>query len=91
MPGLAVAERIVLTPEKYPELIDIHPEYSYAVLMPWIEGKVWANYICGKTVINRAESLRLAKALVGVISGLEERDIAHCDLSGGNFIFSTGL
>lgn len=89
VPGLAVAERVVLTPEKHPALINDHPEYAYAVLMPWIEGKAWSNYISGKIAINRNESLRLAKALVGIMRGLEERDIAHCDLSGGNFIFST--
>jgi len=89
IPGLAVAQRTVLTPRKYPELINSHPEFSYAVLMPWIEGKSWVNYIIGKIPITRKESLRLATALVNIVGGLEERNMAHCDLSGGNFIFST--
>jgi len=86
--GLAVAERSVVIPKKYPQLIDNHPEFSYSVLMPWIEGKVWGNYITAKLPMSRTESLRLARTLVDALYGLEERDIAHCDLSGGNFIFS---
>jgi len=88
IPGLMVAERSVLTPKKYPDIIQSHPEFSYSVLMPWVEGKVWGNYINGKTAMTRNECHKLAKSLVDTLYGLEERDIAHCDLSGGNFIFS---
>lgn len=86
--GLAVSERTVLIPQKYPELIKSHPEFSYAVLMPWIEGKIWQNYITGKISLTRGESFRLAKSLIDTLCALEENDIAHCDLSGGNFIFT---
>lgn len=86
--GLAVAERSVLAPNTHKELLGNRPEFTYAVLMPWIEGMVWGNYIVGKTPITGSESLQLAKTLTDVLCGLEEHGLAHCDLSGGNFIIS---
>ncbi len=91
VPGLSVAERTIITPEKFPNVIQVHPEFTYAILMPWIEGKSWANYVISKTATTRNESIRLAKAFAQAICELEKRNIAHCDLSGGNFIFSTAF
>lgn len=88
IPGLAVAQRTILTPGNYPDLINSHPEFSYSVLMPWIEGKSWVNFINGRVPITRKEGLNLVNGLINIVSGLEERNMAHCDLSGGNFIFS---
>ena len=88
VPGLSVAKRVVLTPDKYPELIQGHEAFAYAVLMPWVDGKSWFNYITGRVLLKREESLRLARALVNAVCELETRDLAHCDLSSSNFIFS---
>jgi serine/threonine protein kinase len=81
----------VLTPDKYSQLLSDHPEFNYAILMPWIEGKAWGNYIVGRIQLSHQESLRLANSLINVMVELEARNIAHCDLSGGNFIFSAEL
>jgi len=88
VPGLSVAQRLVITPEAYPEVVGRNEALTYAILMPWVEGKSWFNYVTGKVVINRQESLQLARALVNAVCELEQRDLAHCDLSSSNFIFS---
>lgn len=86
--GLAVAEREIITPEKFPDLVSQYEAFSYAILMPWIEGKSWASYVIGRVAITKAESIKLAKALIKTLHELEKQDLAHCDLSGGNFMLS---
>jgi serine/threonine protein kinase len=86
--GLAVAEREIITPEKFPDLVSQYEAFSYAILMPWIEGKSWANYVAERRAITKAESITLANALIKTLHELEKQNLAHCDLSGGNFIFS---
>jgi serine/threonine protein kinase len=88
LPGLSVAERVIITPEQYPDLVNEYPDFAYSILMPWVEGKSWGNYIVARTSVTRVESLKLANALIRTLHGLEENNLAHCDLSGGNFIFS---
>ena len=41
LPGLQVCRRIILTPQRYKELLRQHPDLIYAVLMPWIAGLTW--------------------------------------------------
>ena len=89
--GLSVANRIILTPEEHPHIIEANSSFTYAVLMPWIEGKSWFNFVTGKTALQREESLDLARALVRTVNELEKRDLAHCDLSSSNFIFSSNF
>lgn len=91
VPGLAVAGRTIISPEQYPQIVQTFPAFAYSVLMPWVEGKSWFNHVTGKIPLTQAESLRLARALVDAIYELERRDLAHCDLSSSNFIFSLDL
>lgn len=91
VPGLAVAQRTILWPESYPELIRHYKDFAYAILMPWVEGKSWFSYVTGEIAITAQESSRLARAFINVISDLEHRGLAHCDLSNTNFIFSPTL
>ena len=86
--GLSVAVRTILTDEFCGELIGKYPDLHNAVLMPWIQGKAWINYLYNKTPISKQQSLRLAMNLCAVLSGLEENDLAHCDLSNKNFVIS---
>lgn len=83
-PGLQVCKRDVLTPERNGELIAEHPDLLYAVLMPWIFGVTWFDMIADQRQLKRTESLSLAKALSGIGSGMEQRRLAHCDLSAPN-------
>lgn len=91
LPGLAVAQRVALTPRQYPDLLQAHPDFAFAILMPWIQGRVWSSYIQTVQPLSAVESLRLARTLASALCTLEEQDIAHCDLSGANFIISEDL
>ena len=88
VPGLLVAKRVVLTPDKYRVVIQEHEAFAYGVLMPWVDGKSWFNYVTGRMPLTRKESLQLARAFVNAVYELETRELAHCDLSSSNFIFS---
>jgi hypothetical protein len=88
MPGLYACERTVLTSSHYVDLIREYRELAYAVLMPWIEGKTWMEVIVGEESLLPEQSLQYAQALIAVLVGLEERGLAHCDLSGPNIILT---
>ena len=90
MPGLTVAQRIVLTRERHREAIKQFEELRYAVLMPWLEGQLWYNTLTVQA-LSSSQSISLARNLVRVLSRLERQGLAHCDLSGNNMIHSVDM
>lgn len=84
IPGLKVCSRTVLTPERNGDLIAAYPDLLYAVVMPWIHGITWFDVISDSVSLGRGDSLMLAKALAAIGSGMEQRGLAHCDLSAPN-------
>ncbi|MBO2944185.1 hypothetical protein JJQ72_09420 [Paenibacillus sp. F411] len=84
IPGLQVCSREVLTPERNGELIARYPDLLYAVIMPWIHGMTWFDVISDQRSLSRSESLTLAKALAAIGSSMEQKGLAHCDLSAPN-------
>ncbi|MDM5278315.1 hypothetical protein QUF95_13015 [Paenibacillus silvae] len=84
LPGLQVCRREVLTPERNGALIGEHPDLLYAVLMPWVQGLTWFDVISDQKQLTSEESLKLARALAGTGSAMEQRGLAHCDLSAPN-------
>lgn len=84
VPGLQVCSRDVLTPERNGDLIAEYPDLLYAVVMPWIHGFTWFDVISDQRTLSRSESLMLAKALAAIGSSMEQRGLAHCDLSAPN-------
>jgi hypothetical protein len=84
--GLRVCERKILTPQHHGELISAHPELKYAILMPWIQGETWFDIISDKVVHDPSISKRRALNLAMILTELEERAIAHCDISGANVL-----
>lgn len=84
VPGLKVCSRDVLTPERNGSLIAEYPDLLYAVLMPWIHGFTWFDVVSDQRTLGRGESLMLAKALAAIGSSMEQRGLAHCDLSAPN-------
>lgn len=82
--GLKVCSRDVLTPERNGNLIAEYPDLLYAVLMPWIHGCTWFDVVSDQRTLGRGESLMLAKALAAIGSSMEQRGLAHCDLSAPN-------
>ncbi|WP_211745828.1 hypothetical protein [Paenibacillus sp. Marseille-Q4541] len=84
--GLQVCNRDVLTPERNGKLISEHGDLLYSVLMPWISGITWFDIICDKKLLTPSESLTLAASFAGIGSAMEQRGIAHCDLSAPNVL-----
>ncbi len=88
--GLSVCARTVLSPQKHRDLLKVYPDLTYAILMPWIEGKTWVEFINSHEPISPDESLALAKRLSEILLDLETKELAHCDLSGANLIIKPG-
>ena len=86
MPGLQVCRRMVLTPQRHGSLLRQHPDLTYAVLMPWVDGPTWMQVMQEKRALRPEESLALAQSLAGILQAMEQRGVAHCDLSGPNII-----
>ncbi len=83
-PGLQVCRRLVLTARRHRELLRQYPELNYAVLMPWVAGPTWMQVIGERRILTPAQSLTLAQGLLETLTAMEERGLAHCDLSGPN-------
>ena len=66
-----------------------HPDLTYAVLMPWVAGETWQEILLDGKVLSPEKSLQLAKSFARMMMALEERRLAHCDLSGPNIIIQS--
>jgi len=96
LPGLQVCQRTILTPStpsRHAELLRSFPYLIYAVLMPWVEGPTWQTILLSRndpswSPFAPEQSLSIARALARVLLSMEERSIAHCDLSASNLILS---
>jgi hypothetical protein len=84
LPGLQVCRRSVLTPQHHTTLLRQYPDLAYAVLMPWVEGPTWMEVMLEKRPLTSAESLALARSLAEDLVAMEQRGLAHCDLSASN-------
>jgi hypothetical protein len=84
--GLRVCSRNVLTPQRDAALLRPHPDLTYAVLMPWIEGPTWMEVVLSQQALSPEQSLRIARSFGGVLAGMEQEGLAHCDLSGPNLL-----
>jgi hypothetical protein len=86
LPGLQVCHRTVLTARRHLDLLRQHSDLTYAVLMPWIEGPTWMEVLLDRRPLPPEQSLQLARSFADVLAGMEERGLAHCDLSGSNVL-----
>ena len=86
IPGLQACERVVLTALRHRSLLSEYPDLTYAVLMPWVEGETWQEILLAAEASSPQQLLQLAKNFAEILVGLEERRLAHCDLSGPNVI-----
>src|SRR5207245_1392854 len=86
VPGLAACRQRVLSPRRHPELLRREPDLLYAVIMPWIEGPTWTQMVTTHRELDPDVCLELARGLTDVLEGLEERGLAHCDISGSNVL-----
>lgn len=88
VPGLSVCNRQIVNATHDGDLLRQHPDLSYAVWMPWVDGLTWMETMLTGAELTAEESLRLARALAQTLVRMEERGLAHCDLAGGNVILS---
>jgi len=86
LPGLSVCRRVVLTPQRHTPVLRTLPDLTYAVLMPWIEGPTWTQVITERQTLSLEQALSLARSLACLFAEMEQRGLAHCDLSGANLI-----
>jgi serine/threonine protein kinase len=84
--GLAVCDRTVLSPTEHATLLRAHPDYTFAVPMPWIAGRTWADVVLTRESLRPSDSRALACQLVSILASMEARGIAHCDLSAPNLV-----
>ncbi|MEI6776387.1 MAG: hypothetical protein WCK70_05770 [Chloroflexales bacterium] len=84
--GLEVCARTVLSPIRYADLIRQHTDLSYAVVMPWVSGPTWLDVILSRQTLTSTQSLSLARSLALLLATMEERRLAHCDLSAPNLL-----
>lgn len=86
IPGLAACQRVVLNPQVHPGVIQQYPDLKYAVLMPWVRGVNWQEIIISRRALTPDACKRLSEALIGLLVLMEQRGLAHCDLSGSNVL-----
>lgn len=84
LPGLQVCRRTVLIPQRHANSLQRYPDLKFAMLMLWIDGLSWYDIMSAKQEMTREQSLALAHSLAYILSELERRSVAHCDLSAGN-------
>lgn len=84
--GLQACRRIVLTARRQRDLVRQHLDLNYAVLMPWVAGPTWMEVVARKLALSPERSLKLASAFLDLLAEMEERGLAHCDLSGPNLM-----
>jgi tol-pal system beta propeller repeat protein TolB len=84
--GLRVCNRTILNPRQHAELLRQNLDLTYAAIMPWVNGPTWAWVMLQKRSLTHEQSLALAHALLEVLTGLENKHVAHCDLSSDNVI-----
>lgn len=89
LPGLQTCQRNVITSKNEKKLVGEHPDLSYAMLMPWVNGETWQEFILSQRPLTSQQSLELARSFVALLANMEKIGIAHCDLSGPNVIIHT--
>jgi hypothetical protein len=86
--GLRAANRRIL--QAFDPIVRTHPDLAYAMIMPWIKGKTWYDFLVNAASSGRpfsvAISLQLCKRFLEVLASLEQSGIAHTDLSPGNVV-----
>lgn len=88
IPGLHVCSRLVLDPETYPSLLNTIPDFLYAVLMPWVAGVTWTDFMYSE-ITAPSQSTEIALSFATLLQTMERAGIAHCDLSGPNVLLAS--
>ncbi|GFN30954.1 hypothetical protein [Paenibacillus xylaniclasticus] len=84
MTGLSSCDRFIVTPQTDADTIQAEPELLNAVIMPWVEGPTWVDVLLKRQRLSRSDSYAAAYSLLQTLVGMEQRGLAHCDLSASN-------
>ena len=79
--GLHTCNRFVITQDTDPELVKKYPELEFAIVLPWVSGYSWFDFIATDRQISSNEGLDLALQLSSILATMENHGIAHCRLS----------
>lgn len=85
-PGLGVCQRQVLTREVHSDLIENYPDLQFAVLMPWVQGETWQEFMISHRSLSFDSVHTLAGQMTLLFAGLEQNRLAHCDIAGPNVL-----
>ncbi len=91
LPGMRAAQRLLLTPARYPALLADQPALAGALLSPWLPGMTWASLLAqpaSRAALPHAPMLRLAQQTARLLATWEAADLAHTDIAGGNVIIA---
>jgi serine/threonine protein kinase len=88
---MRVCDQKVIRRDTHPELVATHEDLDYAMVMPWIEGQTWFDFLQKKERTTLNQSRLLAESTAWVLYALEMNHLAHCDLSSGNVIIDPGV
>lgn len=91
LPGMRVCRQTVITKETHPEVVAKHEDLDYAMLMPWITGKTWFDYLQTRERLTLDQARAVAESMAWTLYALEINYLAHCDLSSGNVIIDPKL
>jgi len=91
LPGLQACQRQVITPQNEKKLVGEHPDLTYAVLMPWVNGETWQEFMLAQHPLTPQQSLVVARSFASLLANMECKGLAHCDLSGPNIMISALL
>ncbi len=89
LPGLQVCTRVVFTKSGFPDLIKEFPDLEYTVLMPWVDGKTWFDIVFTRQPLTPQQSIHYARSLSAMFVAMEEKKLAHCDISNANVFLET--
>jgi serine/threonine protein kinase len=91
LPGMRVCRQTVITKETHPDLVAKHEDLHYSMLMPWITGKTWFDYLQTRERLTLDQARAVAESMAWTLYALEINYLAHCDLSSGNVIIDPKL
>lgn len=91
LPGMQVCKQTVILRETHPDLVARYEDLDYAMMMPWVEGYTWFDFLSRRKRLTLDQSRALAESTAWVLYALELNNLAHCDLSSGNVIIDPEL
>ena len=84
--GLEACERKVIIPSENAELVIIHPELRYGVIMPWLEGETIEELQKKRIALTPEQRYKAAARLLMTLLQMKANGIAHCNINSSNLI-----